>query len=397
MPTIRVPTALRTLTGGAADIEIEAATVREALVELDRLHPGLAMKLLDAAGSVKPFIRIYVGPEDIQALHGLDTKLVERDEIADHPRDRRRPAMRDEQIQRYARHVILPDIGPLGQTALLVAAAKLPLRESEPRAEMIAARVSRGRRRRHARRARRDRRAARGARAHGPDTRGRRPTATRREVALAPRPAWWPRRRRRRGRARVLARRDRGDRYGWPTRRRADRPPTLLARGLRARTRRRFRPSAAATSTERRRVVPRARTSMRARTTPLRDRRRRAARVRPQLRRPRAGAHPLSLAHQRPRLHLGDRPRAQAGGVPGAAPRRRRHGRRHRRGGAVRRAASSSWPGGARVSGRCPSSTSLRETLAGYGQVVVAFSGGVDSAFLLRGRGRRARRARATR
>jgi molybdopterin synthase sulfur carrier subunit len=39
------------------------------------------MKLLDAAGSVKPFIRIYVGPEDIQSLHGLDTKLSERDEI----------------------------------------------------------------------------------------------------------------------------------------------------------------------------------------------------------------------------------------------------------------------------------------------------------------------------
>jgi molybdopterin converting factor small subunit len=81
MPTVRVPSALRTLTRGAADIEIEAATVREALVELDRLHPGLAMKLLDAAGSVKPFIRIYVGPEDIQSLHGLDTKLSERDEI----------------------------------------------------------------------------------------------------------------------------------------------------------------------------------------------------------------------------------------------------------------------------------------------------------------------------
>jgi molybdopterin synthase sulfur carrier subunit len=81
MPTVRVPSALRTLTRGAADIEVEATTVRDALVELDRLHPGLAMKLLDAAGSVKPFIRIYVGPEDIQALHGLDTKLTERDEI----------------------------------------------------------------------------------------------------------------------------------------------------------------------------------------------------------------------------------------------------------------------------------------------------------------------------
>jgi hypothetical protein len=99
--------------------------------------------------------------------------------------------MRDEQVQRYARHVILPDIGPLGQTALLVASAKLPLRESEPHAEMIACaylaaggvgtlivpNVTEAQRAQLV--------------AHGPDskiiTEG-----DAREVQLAPRPAWWP-------------------------------------------------------------------------------------------------------------------------------------------------------------------------------------------------------------
>jgi hypothetical protein len=47
--------------------------------------------------------------------------------------------MRDDQAQRYARHLALPDVGGLGQTALLVASAKLSLREREPRAELIAA------------------------------------------------------------------------------------------------------------------------------------------------------------------------------------------------------------------------------------------------------------------
>lgn len=99
--------------------------------------------------------------------------------------------MRDEQIQRYARHVILPDIGPLGQTALLVASAKLPLRESEPVAEMIAASYL----------------AAGGVgtlivpnateaqiatlEAHGPDT-AVATDGSAREVQLAPTPAWWP-------------------------------------------------------------------------------------------------------------------------------------------------------------------------------------------------------------
>jgi molybdopterin converting factor small subunit len=56
--------------------------VRDAIAELDRKHPGIAARVLDGAGAVKPFIRIYVGPEDIGALAGLDTKLGERDEIA---------------------------------------------------------------------------------------------------------------------------------------------------------------------------------------------------------------------------------------------------------------------------------------------------------------------------
>jgi sulfur-carrier protein len=81
MPTIRIPTALRTLTAGNADIEVSAVTVREALAELDKRHPGIAAKVLDPAGAVKPFIRIYVRAEDIGGLSGLDTTVTDKDEI----------------------------------------------------------------------------------------------------------------------------------------------------------------------------------------------------------------------------------------------------------------------------------------------------------------------------
>jgi hypothetical protein len=47
--------------------------------------------------------------------------------------------VRDDQVRRYARHILLPDVGGLGQTALLVGTARLDLRESEPEAELIAA------------------------------------------------------------------------------------------------------------------------------------------------------------------------------------------------------------------------------------------------------------------
>jgi hypothetical protein len=47
--------------------------------------------------------------------------------------------VRDDQVRRYARHILLPDVGGLGQTALLVSSARLELRESEPEAELICA------------------------------------------------------------------------------------------------------------------------------------------------------------------------------------------------------------------------------------------------------------------
>jgi sulfur-carrier protein len=82
MPTIRIPSALRALTGGATDIDVSAATVRDALVELDRKHPGIAARVLDTASTVKPFIRIFVGAEDIGWLSGLDTQVAAHDEIS---------------------------------------------------------------------------------------------------------------------------------------------------------------------------------------------------------------------------------------------------------------------------------------------------------------------------
>ena len=99
--------------------------------------------------------------------------------------------MRDEQVRRYARHILLPDVGGLGQTALMVAAAKIELRESEPIAELICAQylaaggvgtiVLRG-----ATLAQRTAIAA-----NGTDT-TLLADGTGRDVVLAPRPDWWP-------------------------------------------------------------------------------------------------------------------------------------------------------------------------------------------------------------
>lgn len=109
--------------------------------------------------------------------------------------------MRDEQVRRYSRHILLPDVGGLGQTALLVASARVELREPEPAAELIAASylvaggvgtlvvagASAGQLAELAARgadSRVDSEPAGTPAGTGPD----RP----KEVVLQPRPAWWP-------------------------------------------------------------------------------------------------------------------------------------------------------------------------------------------------------------
>ncbi|MFT3699746.1 MAG: MoaD/ThiS family protein [Kofleriaceae bacterium] len=81
MATIRIPSALRQLVQHQSEIDVEAATVRDAITALEAKHPTIAGKLL-ADGALKPYIRIYVGPDDITALQGLDTAVTARDEIS---------------------------------------------------------------------------------------------------------------------------------------------------------------------------------------------------------------------------------------------------------------------------------------------------------------------------
>jgi len=75
--TIRVPTPLRPLTGGAAEIDVEAGTVGEALQVLERRHEGVLDRVLDGEGKVRGFVNIYLGERNVRSLGGLDAPLPE--------------------------------------------------------------------------------------------------------------------------------------------------------------------------------------------------------------------------------------------------------------------------------------------------------------------------------
>jgi len=75
--TVRIPTQLRTLCGGAAKVELEGATVSDLLKALDTAHPGFAERLFDADGSLRRFVNVFVAEEDIRFLDGLDTPVAD--------------------------------------------------------------------------------------------------------------------------------------------------------------------------------------------------------------------------------------------------------------------------------------------------------------------------------
>jgi sulfur-carrier protein len=73
--TVRIPTQLRSLTGGEEQVSSSGATVRALIEDLETKHPGMRDRLLNDKGVVQRFVNIYVGDEDIRFLDGLDTKL----------------------------------------------------------------------------------------------------------------------------------------------------------------------------------------------------------------------------------------------------------------------------------------------------------------------------------
>ena len=78
---IRIPSVLRNLTAGKETIEVQAASVDDALNALEKAHPGIKSRLCDDAGKLRRFVNVFVGEEDIRFLEGQTTALKDGDLI----------------------------------------------------------------------------------------------------------------------------------------------------------------------------------------------------------------------------------------------------------------------------------------------------------------------------
>jgi molybdopterin converting factor small subunit len=73
--TVRIPTQLRSLTGGASEATVEGATVADVLKALDAAHPGFAERIFDDTGGLRRFVNVFVADEDIRFLQNLDSPI----------------------------------------------------------------------------------------------------------------------------------------------------------------------------------------------------------------------------------------------------------------------------------------------------------------------------------
>lgn len=130
--TISIPTALRHFAGGTSRIEVEAATAGEALDQLTSQYAELRRHLYDERSTLRSFVNVYVNDEDIRHQFGPDTPVEDGDTLVIIPSIaggataeadviRHLPSLSNEEIERYSRHLIMPEVGLEGQKRLKAA------------------------------------------------------------------------------------------------------------------------------------------------------------------------------------------------------------------------------------------------------------------------------------
>jgi molybdopterin converting factor small subunit len=80
--SVRIPTILRTYTGGASEVSAEGDTLAEVIDDLEAKYSGIKARILDDQGAIRRFVNVYVGNDDVRFLDNLETKTPEGTQIS---------------------------------------------------------------------------------------------------------------------------------------------------------------------------------------------------------------------------------------------------------------------------------------------------------------------------
>ena len=79
---VRIPTILRTYTGGESEVTAAGATLSEVLDDLDANYSGIKGRILDDNGELRRFVNVYVGNDDVRFLDNLETPTPDGTQIS---------------------------------------------------------------------------------------------------------------------------------------------------------------------------------------------------------------------------------------------------------------------------------------------------------------------------
>ena len=80
--SVRIPTILRTYTGGESEVNAKGGTLAEVLEDLDTSYPGIRARILDEQGAIRRFVNVYVGNDDVRFLDSLDTATADGSQVS---------------------------------------------------------------------------------------------------------------------------------------------------------------------------------------------------------------------------------------------------------------------------------------------------------------------------
>jgi sulfur-carrier protein len=80
--SVRIPTILRTYTGGESEVSADGATLAAVLEDLDSHYSGIKGRIVDEQGALRRFVNVYVGNDDVRFLDNLDTATPDGTQIS---------------------------------------------------------------------------------------------------------------------------------------------------------------------------------------------------------------------------------------------------------------------------------------------------------------------------
>jgi molybdopterin synthase sulfur carrier subunit len=80
--SVRIPTILRTYTGGESEVSASGANLAAVLDDLDSTYAGIKGRIVDDEGELRRFVNVYVGNDDVRFLDSLETATPEGTQIS---------------------------------------------------------------------------------------------------------------------------------------------------------------------------------------------------------------------------------------------------------------------------------------------------------------------------